>query len=132
VKLLQISILYLSVYHYIHAYEYLPAPKSLFLACGGIKLMSKYALTSEDLAYIKSMCEVSEKIGFNWTKAIQLFPATTKEEVLWKEKMLAGIQSCGKLKDVQVCAESNFCSNRILQPQPCPYVSSENASLKTG
>jgi hypothetical protein len=64
------------------------------IICGEIKLMSRYQLTAKNLEYIKSMCEASEKIGFNWAKAIRLFPAATKKEVLWKEKMLAGIKSC--------------------------------------
>ena len=61
--------------------------------------MNKNEPAPEDLEYIKNMCEVSERIGFDWVGAIRLFPAATGQEVLWKEKMLAGIRFCGKLND---------------------------------
>lgn len=94
--------------------------------------MGKYTFTEDDLEFIRSMCEVSEKIGFNWAKAIRSFPATAKEEILWKEKMLAGIEYCGILNAKQVRGDGNLCSNHFPQSQPRPYASAENTPLKSG
>jgi hypothetical protein len=73
----------------------------IFIICGGINIMSTQ-LTAEDLEHIRRMYEASEKIGFNWVKAIRSFPAATKKEALWKEKMLAGIQLLNGIRSIHI------------------------------
>ena len=57
--------------------------------------MKTESLTTEDLEYIKCMCEASDKAGLDWPRAVSLFPALTEEEKHWKNRMLLGIRLVG-------------------------------------
>jgi hypothetical protein len=83
-------------------------------------MRNKHELSTEDLDFIRSMCKTSEKIGFSWAEGIRLFPAVTKDEVLWKKKMLEGIRICKKQDGRQTRTRRKGCSD-LLQTQPCAY-----------
>lgn len=58
--------------------------------------MKNQTLSAEELDQIRKLCEVSKRLGFNWEKGIRVFPVETMNEIAWKQKMLVGIQKCGR------------------------------------
>ena len=56
--------------------------------------MENETFTADELGYLKSMCEATEQVGFNWPLAVATFPAETDKEKRWKERVLRGISLC--------------------------------------